>query len=183
MTSTVLINPESPSAEKEKVDAILQSVEDGFGFIPDGLTLYGISPPLLETFTGTFGYFMGHDELTPELFTMIRYLVSSEVNCSYCIDFNGGLLIDMGKTAEQLQATRENIDHAPLSELESALLKISIASVNDPVAVTQDDLQKARDLGASDRNIFDVVVAASSNKAFTQVLRTFNVIEQGKSFS
>lgn len=180
--ATALINPAPPADGKAMVDAILKETEAGLGIVPDGVALYGISPPLLEAFVNSFGYFLSHKELSQELFATIRYLVSSNVECAYCIDFNGGLLIDMGKTPEQLLAARENPDNASLSESEKILLKIALASVNNPEGVTQEDLQKARDYGFTDRHIFDAVAAATSNRAFTHVLRTFKVLEQGSSF-
>lgn len=179
MNSTVLINPEVPADGKETVDAIFKGVEEHMGFVPDGLKLYGISPPLLESFFGNIAYFMGHQELSQELLAMIRYLVSSEAGCSFCIDFNEGILINQGKTVEQLQAARENSDNAPLEESEKVLLKIALAAIDNPEGVTGDDLQKARDQGYSDRNIFDVVAIAANNKAFTHVLRTFKIEQQG----
>ena len=183
MTSNALIDPAPPVNAQDKVDTIFKGVEKDFGFIPDGLLLYGISPPLLEAFLANFSYFMTHEELSPELFGMIRYLNSTGVGCSYCIDFNAGFLINLGKTPEQLQAAQENVDNAPLSDPEKVLLKIALASLKNPDGVTQDELQRARDQGFTDKNIFDAVVAAASNRAFTTVLKTFNVIQQGTSFS
>ncbi len=179
MINTVLITPDVPVADKEKVEAILKGAEEHMGFVPDGLRLYGISPPLLESFMGNIGYFMGHPTLSQELLAMIRYLVSSGAGCTFCIDFNSGILMNQGKTAEELQMARENADNAPLNENEKILLKIALAAIDNPEGVTQDDMQKARDAGFTDRNIFDVVAIATNIKAFTSILRTFKVEHQG----
>jgi alkylhydroperoxidase family enzyme len=177
---TALINPQAPNSEKEKVDTIFNSVEESMGVLPDALKLYGVSPTLLENFVGSVGYFMGHSELSQELLAMIRYLVSSDANCPFCIDLNTSRLINnLGKTVEQLQATREDINNAPLSPAEIVLLKIAITSIDNPDAITQDDMQKAYNAGFNDRNIFDAVVMAANNKALTYVLKTFNVDHQG----
>lgn len=40
------------------------------------MRLYGIRPPLLETFAGTVGYFRSGMSLSPSLTAMIRDLVS-----------------------------------------------------------------------------------------------------------
>jgi len=179
MTNTVLINSNIPAEDKEKVDTILKSVEENMGFVPDGLRLYAISPPLLESFMGNIGYFMGHQTLSQELLAMIRYLVSSDAGCSFCIDFNSGLLMNQGKTAEELQAARENADNAPLNANEKVLLKLALAAIDNPEGVSQADIQKARDVGFTDRDVFDVVAVAANNKAFTHVLRTFKIEHQG----
>lgn len=179
MTSHTLISPQVPSEDKEKVNAIFKGIEEHLGFIPDGLKLYGISPPLLEYFVGNIGYFLAHPELSQELLAMIRYLVSSNANCSFCIDFNASILINnLDKTAEQLQAAQENPDNAPLSSSDIVLLKIALAAIENPEGISQEDIQNAHDQGFSDRNVFDAVVIASNNMAFTHVLKTFKIEQQ-----
>lgn len=179
MTTNALIKPLVPTEDMNKVNAIFSGIEEHLGFVPDGLRLYGVSPALLESFVGAVGYFMAHQTLSQELLAMIRYLVSSDAGCSFCVDFNAGILLNQGKTTEQLQAARENPENAPLSNEEKVLLKIALAAIDNPEAVTQVDLQKARDHGFSERDVFDVVVIAANNKAFTHVLRTFKIEHQG----
>ena len=179
MTINVLINPEIPAEDKDKVDAIFKSVEEHMGFVPDGLRLYGISPPLLESFVASVGYFMAHPILSQELLTMIRYLVSSDAGCSFCIDLNAARLINLGKTHDQLIAAKKNVEDAPLTDAEKILLKIALAAINNPEAVSRENLQKAQEQGYTDRNIFDAVAVATSNMAFTHMLKTFKVEHQG----
>jgi len=179
MTTNVLINPQVPTEDADKVAVIFKGIEEHLGFIPDGLRLYSISPPLLETFVGTVGYFMSHPELSQELLAMIRYLVSTKSNCSFCMDFNKSILINLGKTPEQLQAARENASNAPLTDSEIILLNIALAAIDNPEGVSKSDIEKAQGAGFTERNIFDAVVIASNNKAFTHVLRTFKVEQQG----
>ncbi len=177
---TVLINPQVPEADKEKVNAIFKSVEEHLGFVPDGLKLFAISPTLLENFVGNVGYFMSHPELSQDLLAMIRYLVSAKASGSFCTTFNAAILTKtLNKTEEQLQAAQADMNNAPLTEAEIVLLKIALKSIEDAEGITQDDIQKARDAGFSDCNIFDAVTIAANNNAFTQILKTFNVNQQG----
>ncbi|MEN8178594.1 MAG: hypothetical protein ABFS39_08220 [Pseudomonadota bacterium] len=183
MTSSALINPAPPEDEKEMVAAVFKDIGEQFGFVPDGLILYGISPPLLKAFIDNFSYFITHEKLSQKLFGLIRYLNSSSVSCPYCIDFNTGFLMNLGVSQEQLKATRENLQQAPLNESEKVLLEIAMAALENPEGVTSDVLQRAGDLGLTDRDIFDAVAQAVSNRAFTSVLKTFDVIRQGASFN
>ena len=43
-----LITPFVPAGEEQRVEAILDMAREHLGFVPDGLRLYTISPPLLE---------------------------------------------------------------------------------------------------------------------------------------
>jgi len=178
--TTALINPTVNSEDQAKVKAIFDQVEAQMGFVPDGLKLYSISPPLLESFVGNVGYFMTHKTLSPELLAMIRYLISNDAHCRFCIDFNASLLINkLGKSQDQLNAATENPDNSPLTSNEIILLKIALASIENPEKVTKEDLDKARAAGYSDRDLFDAVAIAANNKAFTHLLRTFKVEQQG----
>lgn len=179
MTKVALITPTVPSEDTEKVNSIFAMIEEHLGYVPDGLRLYGISPPLLEAFVGNVGYFMAHQTLSQELLAMIRFLVSSDAGCSFCINFNSGILLNAGKTQDELDAARKNADNAPLADNEKILLKIALAAINHPENVTRDDIQAGLNQGFSERDIFDAVAIAANNKAFTHVLRTFKIEQQG----
>lgn len=70
MKDAPLIHPQLSNEEQAKVDEIFAGVEEHLGFVPDGLKLYSVSPPLLEAFLGALGYFLSHPSLG------IEYLVS-----------------------------------------------------------------------------------------------------------
>lgn len=174
-----LITPHAPAGEEARVAGVLDAIKQHIGFIPDGLRLYSLSPPLLETFVGNVSYFNGGTRLRPMLTAMIRYLVSWQSKCQFCIDMNEGFLANMGLRLDEIRAARANPEAAPLPENEMPLLRIALKSVEHPDNVIQADLDKARAHGWQDRDIFDAVVQAANNRAFNQVLRTFNVEHQG----
>jgi alkylhydroperoxidase family enzyme len=174
-----LINPRPPVGEEARVEAVLGAVRQKLGFVPDGLRLFSFSPPLLENFVGNVGYFNSGERLSPALMAMIRYLVSWNAGCQFCIDLNEGFLANMGVALERVRAARDNPEAAPVQEKERPLLRIALKSVHAPDTVSSGDLDAARAAGWSDRDIFDVVAQAASNQAFTQVLRTFKIEHQG----
>lgn len=174
-----LIYPKAPSGEEERVAGVLGAVESHIGFIPDGLRLFSFSPPLLETVAANISYFNGGTGLSPVLMTMIRYLSSWQTQCSYCIDLNEGFLTNMGLELDVIRAARSNPEAAPIAENEIPLLLLALKSVNTPEEVSEQDIKEVRASGWSDRNIFDVVVQAANNRAFSLVLRAFNVEHQG----
>ena len=174
-----LIIPQAPVGEEGRVDAVFSAVKQHMGFIPDGLRLYSLSPALLETFVANISYFNCGERIPATLMTMIRYLVSSESKCNFCIDFNEGLLTSMGLDLASIRAARNNAELAPIAAKEKPLLMIALKSVNNPESVSANDIQTAKAQGWSDRDIFDVVAQAASNRAFSYVLRTFKIESQG----
>jgi len=175
-----LIQPKAPAGEEDKVNEILGNIEKHLGFVPDGLRLFSISPPLLETFVGNMGYFnMGGTQLPPTLTAMIRYQVSWDVGCHYCIELNEGFLSNLGVNLDEVRASRGNPGAAPLSDKEKSLLMLAIKSVDTPDEVNQADMDKVKKQGWEDREIFDAIVQAANNRAFNYVLKTFNIEHQG----
>lgn len=178
-TQQPLLQPLPPSGEEGRVAAVLGAIEQKIGFVPDGLKLFGISPPLLESYASNIGYFNSGERLSPSLMAMIRYLVSWNAKCTFCIDLNEGFLVNMGASLDQVRATRNNPDAAPIADREKPLLKIALKAVTDPEGIGVSDLDAVRAQGWSDRDIFDVVAQAASNRAFNFVMRTFKVEHQG----
>jgi len=175
-----LITPQVTEADRAHVDEVFANIQEHMGFIPDGLRLYSTSPPLLDAFMANIGYFsMGGTTLPQTLTTMIRYLVSWDANCTFCIDLNEGFLVSMGLELDAIRATRANPDNAPFSQKDKTLLKLALKSIDNPDNVNEAQLDIARKQGWSDREIFDAVVQAANNRAFNYVLRTFKIQHQG----
>jgi alkylhydroperoxidase family enzyme len=179
LNETPLITPYPPQGEETRVENVLGAIQEHIGFIPDGLKLYSFSPPLLESFVGNITYFNGETSIPPSLMAMIRYLVSAKADCTFCIDMNEGFLANMGIDLKEVRAARTNPDLAPFSDREKSLLKLSLKAVDSPLEVGEQDLQEVRQHGWSDRDIFDAVVQANNNRAFNNILRTFNIEHQG----
>ncbi|HEY9099817.1 MAG TPA: hypothetical protein VIN38_13195 [Thiobacillus sp.] len=177
--TTPLLNPLPPAGQEDRVEAVYREIQEKIGFVPDGLRLYGLSPALLESFVSNISYFNSGERLSPALMAMIRYVVSSDAQCNFCINMNEGFLTNMGLDLDAVRAARTDLNHAPFSAKEKILLKLAATSVSDPDSVNEHDIQEAKANGWSERDIFDVVAQATSNRAFTNVLRTFKVDTQG----
>ncbi len=174
-----LLQPVPPAAEAAKVNDIFQGIAERYGYVPDGVRLYGLSPALLENFLANVGYFMTHQRIDQKLLAMIRYLGSVQVNCTFCIDFNEAYLYQLGADINQVRAARMNINQAPVTEQELPLLRLALKGMENPDALNESDLAAARAHGWNDRDIFDVVALAANNRAFTTMLKAFKVEHQG----
>ncbi len=174
-----LLTPQIPLGEEAKVAEIFSAVEQRVGFVPDGLRLYSFSPPLLQNFVSNIGYFNSGDRVPQKLMAMIRYLGSSRANCQFCIDLNEGFLTQMGLGLDEIRAARNNPELAPLDEKEKSLLRLALKALDDADSLSAPDVDAARVQGWSDRDIFDAVAQATSNRAFNMMLRAFNVERHG----
>ncbi|MBI1424212.1 MAG: hypothetical protein GC149_12140 [Gammaproteobacteria bacterium] len=179
-TDAPLLFPAVPKEDEQRVSAIFHAIEQRLGFIPDALRLYSISPALLENFVANISYFNGGGSNLPgELTAMIRYLVSWQAGCRFCVDMNESFLLSFGKDLDSIRAARNNPAAAPLSDKNKVLLKLALKSVNSPEFVSEQDLDEAKAQGWQERDLFDAVVQAANNRALNTILRTFKVDHQG----
>ncbi len=179
MTQAALITPTLNSEEQAKVDAMFAMAEEHMGFVPDGLKLYSVSPPLLEAFLGNVGYFMAHPSFRQEFLATVRYLVASKSKCTFCIDFNEAILSNLGADIEAVHAARDNPDMAPLTDKEKALLKHVLATLDDPMHQTKEALDALKQTGWTEREVFEALLVGSNNRSFSTMLKAFNVESQG----
>jgi uncharacterized peroxidase-related enzyme len=149
------VTPESATGE---VAEIYAQINNAWGHVPTAMQVFSANPFLLKHQWEYYGSVMQHPSLSMPLTACIRMLVSQAGNCSYCIDMNAGMLINMaGWTPEQLAATRADFNDSPLSAAEKTLLGLVLKATRDSNSVNAADLQAARDAGWTDSDILDAV--------------------------
>ena len=92
---------------------------------------------------------------------------------SYCCLAHGTVLID--RFGEPVLEIARNHRTAGLDELDVAVMDLAEQVVDDATAIEDADLQRLRDLGLSDTDIMDVVLAASARCFFSKTLDALDV--------
>ena len=93
---------------------------------------------------------------------------------SYCCLAHGTVLIDrFGAPVREIA-----LDHraAGLDEIDVAVMDLAERVVDDATSIGESDLQRLRDLGLSDTEIMDVVLAASARCFFSKTLDALGVL-------
>ncbi|MHB1083730.1 MAG: carboxymuconolactone decarboxylase family protein [Thiobacillus sp.] len=167
------VTPESATGE---VAEIYAQIKSAWGNVPTAIQVYSSNPFLLKHQWEYYGSIMQHPSLSMPLTTCIRMLVSQGGNCSYCIDMNAGMLINMaGWTPDQVAATRADFNNSPLSPKEKTLLGLVLKMTRDSNSVSPADLQAARDAGWSDGDILDAVNHGARMVAGDIIINGFKV--------
>lgn len=149
------VKPEDATGE---VALIYAQMKDAIGHVPTVFQIYSSNPFLLKQQWEYIGSIIQHPTLSMPLTTSIRMLVSQAGNCSYCIDMNAGMLINMAEwTSDQVTATRSDYKKSPLSDKEKVLLGLVLKATSNSNSVTADDMQATRNAGWSDSEILDAV--------------------------
>jgi alkylhydroperoxidase family enzyme len=177
--SAARIDLTPPAGEEAMVAQIIAPFEQMLGRVPGGLQLLGISPPVLQHYAGTIGYYMAHSKLSATLLTFIRYLVSWRGDCDYCVDLNEAFLVNGGLDLDTVRATRDDPQRVPLEEREKTLLQLALDAVDHPESITAERIDALRAQGWSDRDMLDAVWHANLNRAFGRTAETFGLPPDG----
>lgn len=171
-----ILNTQTPDNATGEVAEIYAQITQAWGAVPTALQVYSSNPFLLKQTWEYYGSIMQHPTLSMPLTATIRMLVSQGGNCSYCIDMNAGMLMNMaGWTADQVAATRVDFNNSPLSAKEKTMVGLVLKMTRDSNSVTPADLQTTRDAGWTDRDILDAVNHGARMVAGDIIINGFKV--------
>jgi len=106
---------------------------------------------------------LGPSTLTPGERELIATYVSSQNDCYYCQTIHGAIAAHHLKGDEELVVkVKGDFEHAPVSAKLKTLLAIAGKVQKGGKNVTSEDVQRAREQGATDLEIHDTVLIAAA---------------------
>ena len=113
----------------------------------------------------------GMDERRYELATLAA---AQRLRSSYCSLAHGQVLLEQfGEPVREITLDRQA---AGLDEVDLAVMDLAERVVDDATSITDADRQRLRDLGLSDAEIMDVVLAATIRCFFSKTLDALGVL-------
>ena len=103
----------------------------------------------------------GPSTLSPGERELIAAYVSSQNDCRYCQTIHGAVAAHHLRDEELVVAVRSDFEHAAVSDKLKALLAIAGKTAKGGKNVTEADVDRARQQGASDLEIHDAVLIAA----------------------
>lgn len=167
------IKPENTTGELAQIYEKIQALR---GRVSHSAQLFSASPELLKQQLSFIKHYINHPSLSPMLCACIRMLVSDKNSCSYCIDFNASLLINLFKwLPKEVEAMRANPKEAKLEENEKAMLLFVLKAVRSPHDVTANDVEALRILGYNDGEILDATNLGARMSAIDIIFDAFKI--------
>lgn len=138
------------------VAAVYREMTAVFGGVPGIMQVHSAVPFHLRQKWEFIKHSLQNPNLSGALQATVRMTVSQGTNCAYCIDMNGGMLINrFGWTPDQVAETQADPINANLDEREKALLLFILKAVKDSNSTTQADVDALRALGYNDEDIYE----------------------------
>ncbi|MCP4020574.1 MAG: hypothetical protein GY729_01925 [Desulfobacteraceae bacterium] len=173
-----LLETVKPEDAQGKVKEAYDFFNGMAGMIPLPIQMVSTSPDLLSNLIDTVKYYVNESNLSFSLLAHIRLLVAKEEDYPYCLNLNQTILKDMGGLSqEQVDAVLEDEGQASLEEKEVEMLKFVMKVVKDPAMSEMSDISKLRELGWTDKDIYEAVY-----EGFLMIIRgmTFKTFKMGE---
>ena len=142
---------------EDQVKNYLEIVQQKLGFIPNVLAAFAKFPKQFEGFTKLYNALMlGESGLTKLDREMIAVTVSSENHCFYCLVAHGSAVRELSNDPQLGERIAANFRSAELPKKQEELLNFTKKLTKDPSEIGENDRKKLRDVGYSDRDIWDI---------------------------
>jgi uncharacterized peroxidase-related enzyme len=99
---------------------------------------------------------------------------------SYCTLAHGSVLMARFPKPEAVRALVDDYQTADLEAADLAVMELADKVAHDATSVTQADIDRLRDLGLTDRETLDVVLAAAARCFFSKTLDALGVEPDAK---
>ena len=99
---------------------------------------------------------LGESGLTKLEREMIAVTVSSENHCFYCLVAHGSAVRELSKDPQLGERIAANFRSAELPKKQEELLNFTKKLTKDPSEIVENDRKKLRDVGYTDRDIWDI---------------------------
>ncbi len=113
-------------------------------------------------------------EMDLRRYELATLAAARRLRSSYCALAHGTVLMqDFGEPVREIALDRRT---AGLSEVDVAVMDLAERVVDDASSIDESDLQQLRDLGLSETEIMDVVLAAAARCFFSKTLDALGVL-------
>lgn len=132
------------------------------GMIPNVLQAYAFDIDKLNAFTAMYNDLMlGDSSLSKLEREMIAVAVSSANRCWYCQVAHGAAVRELSGNPVLGEQMVMNYRVADLTEKQRAMLDFAVLLTETPDRITDSDRSQLREVGFSDRDIFDIASVAA----------------------
>ncbi len=139
-----------------------------WGFLPDYAGCFSARPEVGHAWAGlNLSIRDGMDRRRYEVATLAA---ARELRSTVCTVAHSTFLRDVCDDLEVVESVAEQPDGSGLDPLDAAVWRFATIVARDATAVTSGDVDRLRELGLSDEDVTDIVLAAAARSFFTKVL-------------
>ena len=131
------------------------------GFLPNVFPAFAYRPRQFRAFFDYYDALVEESSLAREELEMVVVATSGANNCLYCVVAHGALLRIYTEDPLLAEQIATNYRTANISEPHRAMCGFAVTITETPAEVTDEDLDRLRDHGFSDTEIWDIASASA----------------------
>jgi uncharacterized peroxidase-related enzyme len=139
-----------------------------FGYVPNLTRAFSLRPGVYAAWRELIGQIQAGMEL--RRYELATVAAARNLRSSYCMLAHGSVLASRFLEPEALRAIVADHRDAGLDEVDVAVMDLAEKVADDATSVTQADIDRLRDVGLTDPEILDIVLAAAARCFFSKVL-------------
>jgi uncharacterized peroxidase-related enzyme len=165
MTYIETIPPDEASGS---VAEIYETARATHGLLPNFAQAFSLRPQVYAAWLQLNSAIKAEADL--RRYELATVAAARRLRSSYCMLAHGSILADKFVGPETMRAVAADPAGAGLDEADVAVMDLAEKVAADATTVTEDDVARLRDVGLSDAEILDVVLAAAARCFFSKVL-------------
>lgn len=162
MTDKITALDLAPAELSDATKAYFAKCREKLGLVPNVLLVYAFDEKKLRAFTDMYNDLMlGESGLSKLEREMIAVAVSSVNHCYYCLAAHGAAVRQLSGDPAFGEMMVMNFRAAKLSDRQRAMLEFAVKLTEQPAKIVEADRAALRQVGFSDRDIWDVASTAA----------------------
>jgi hypothetical protein len=157
------------------VAAVYQKMQERVGFVPNVVKMHTASPEFFEKFMGLVGYYTDHPSLDPVIVSYVRFLISSMENTTYCLKLQSAVLMNYKVPQEDLSTAGKNYHKVDLEPKRKEMVLFVMDMMYGKLKNTEERIAQLKELGWSEKDIYEMSMLAAIQKGVVQVIKAFEV--------
>jgi uncharacterized peroxidase-related enzyme len=158
------------SDEDASTDAveIFEADRARFGFIPNHTRVFGHRPDVYRAWRQLIEAVIGN--MDHRRYELATFAAASRLRSTYCALAHGAVLAERYLEPSAVRDLVAERHAAPIDEVDTAVMDLAEKVVDDATSVIPADIDRLRELGLTDAEILDVVLAAAVRCFFSKTL-------------
>jgi uncharacterized peroxidase-related enzyme len=158
----------SEEGAEGEVAAMYEAVMADNGYLPNYSRLFSLHPAAYTAWAGLIRSIWG--EMDRKRYELATLGAARQLRSTYCSLAHGSVLEERFFPTEDVTLIAQGRVSDVLDETEALVVEFAAKVAEDATSIDEADIDRLRQAGLTDRDIFDVVLAVAARSFFTKVL-------------
>jgi len=156
----------------EPTRAMYERQQAHYGYLPNYAKVFCHRPEIMQLWADLQRGIKRH--LDKRRFELVTFAAAHALRSTLCSLAHGRALTEFLSSADVMTIARGGVP-ATLSPAEAAMLNFARKVARDATSVTAGDVERLKELGFTDAEVFDIAATAAARAFFTKVIESLGV--------